>query len=116
MINSIVTVLTELGFTIDQKKEMAITGHLNSFNNGGFDINVDLRDNSFSMKLVERFSETYVFLMQKFKDAEYLRELILGNYPFNEWVVDNSGEVEKLFKEHWQADPELLDQIRGNKQ
>ena len=100
MKKSIVSALKAIGFTIDLACDTNVLGHIDSFNNGRFNIIVDLRDHTFTVELVHQFARTHIFLIQKFKDADYIVQLLVDSYPFQEWILDNNGSIERMFKEH----------------
>lgn len=99
MKDSICEALVQLGFKILKSDDGIISGEVESFNNGVFDILVQLKDKTFSVVLRERFSQMNIFTMQRYESAESIVALLKDNYPFDEFVIDNDGAFEKLFKE-----------------
>ena len=99
MKDEIVASLKNIGFTITEKTETFIAGSVSSFNNGTFEIEVQLKDKTFSVRLNERFGSLSIFFYQKFTDANYIISLLEGNYLFQEFIIENKGTVESMFKE-----------------
>ena len=104
MKESISLAIQNIGFTILEENESIIRGEADSFGNGCFKISIQIRHQTLSMELIERFGCTNIFLCQKFKDADYIIELLEGNYPFQEFIIENDGSYEKLFRERMLTD------------
>ncbi|WP_353720288.1 hypothetical protein [Dyadobacter sp. 676] len=90
MEKSILSALYRLGFSVSCVEGNAILGEMSSQNNGVLEVYVDLRDNTVTATINERFASTHLFLIQKFKDADYLTELFRGNYAFQEWFTETT--------------------------